>query len=195
MADIEALNESIMNIIGDFYDEYSAVESVDHATRCANLEPGSPAPKKGGIKLTDNLQHINAYGYQAEEKIRSLCESERSSVLASMSEAPSDDAVRMMQAISMRDSVSQADLDAFNNRYGSNYQARKFVADQVKKRKIGTTTEDPCDEALRLIEHAQSVGESSVKPHTLNDKDSIGQAARRAMVKDQLYGTGLFSML
>ena len=196
MADIEALNESVMSAITDFFDEYAAVESVDYATRCSNLEPGTPVPAKGGVHITENKQHIDAYGYQAGEKIRAMCDEQRSGILDQMSVPPSDDALRMMQTISLRGaSVTETELHALADKYGDNYQVRRFLSDQMKERKLGPATEDTLDEQLKRIDHAQRVGESNVKAYKLGKKDSLGQAAQLSMIKEQLYGTGLFAML
>ena len=194
MADIEALNESVMNTITDFFDEYSAVESVDYSTRCANLKPGTPVPAKGGVHITENRQHIDAYGYQAGEKIKAMCDEQRSGILESMSTPPSDDALRMMQTISLRgNSVTKTELCALADKYGDNYQVRRFVSDQMKERKLGGATEDPLDQQLKQIEHAQRVGEKNVKAYNLEEKNAIGRSSRLAMIKEQLYGTGIFA--
>lgn len=191
-ADINELNDAVLEVITDFSDEYEATESVDYASRCSMLKEGATVPAKGGIKLTENVEHIGNYGYAAEERIRDLCDAQRRSVLDSMSDAPSEEALRMMQSISLRENgVSKSELEALASKYGSCYQVRRFVADQMLKRELGIPKEDECDKALRLIDHAEEVGVSSVSPREVGKK-TYGKAARLAIIRQQLRGEGLF---
>lgn len=190
---IPDLNASVMEIVTDFSEEYEATESVDHATRCSNLKPGTPIPAKGGIKLTENQQHIESYGFEAAEKIGKLCDMQRDSVLKSMSTPPSDEALRMMQSISLRsEGVTVDELDALSAKYGSNYQVRKFLASEMRTRELGYPSADECDTALRQIEHARSVGLKGVKASRF-DKSTMSKASRLAVLKQELNGEGLFA--
>lgn len=191
--DIGSLNASVMEIVTDFSDEYEATEAVDHAARCASLKPGTPVPAKGGIKLTDNIHHIQNYSFEAEEKIASLCEGKRASVKATMTDAPSEEAVRMMQAINLRDSVSKTELDALASKYGNNYQVRRFIADQLSRRELAVPDEDECDRDLRLIDHAERVGRESVTRSAV-ERSAFNKAARLSIVRQNLEGTGLFAL-
>lgn len=191
---IPDLNASVMEVVTDFSEEYEATESVDYATRCGMLKPGSRVPDKGGIKLTENQQHIESYSFEAGERIGKLCDMQRDSVLAAMSTAPTDEALRMMQSISLRsDGVTVDELNALSSKYGSNYQVRKFCADQMRTRNLGIPSADECDTALRQIEHARSVGLKSIKPFRI-DRSTMSKASRLALLRQELNGEGLFAL-
>ena len=111
-----------------------------------------------------------------------------------MSEAPSDEALRMMQSISLRErGVSKTELDALSAKYGSCYQVRRFIADQMLKRELGHPAEDELDVALRQIDHAEDVGTESVRPLNMS-RSKMTKAARLAIIKQNLYGEGLFAL-
>ena len=189
---IDNLNSSILDVVTDMENEYEATESVDFATRCANLKPGAPVPAKGGVKLTDNLHHIENYGYAASSRIFDLCDAERTNIKSEMSAAPSEEALRTMQAIGMRSSVSKAELDALADKYGNCYQVRRFVSDQMVKNDLGIPEEDPCDTALKQISRAESIGMNAVDARRIG-YSKTGKAARLAIVKQNLKREGLFS--
>lgn len=191
--DAAELNSTILDIVTDVADEYEATEAVDYAARCAELKPGSTVPKKGGLMLNSNREHFDFYSYDAQEKIKSLCAEKRNRILDEMGESPSQEALRGMQSIILRDDVSKVELDAFASKYGSNYQVRRFVTDQLSKRKLAMPYRDECDAALKAIEHAEEVGLRSVKSRDI-ERAKYGKAARLAIVRDELNGTGLFSL-
>ena len=194
--DISALSESIMAKVTDFADEYDATEAVDYAARIMDLKPGSPLPDRGKIESLENRRHIDNYAYGVSSDIAEICEAERTKLHQQMIAPPDDEALRMMQTISMRgDSINETELDALHDKFGSNYQVRRFVAEQKQKlggEYAGIET-DMVDEALSMIDAVQKIGQNNVRVSTI-EQSPFGKEARLAIIKQELAGDGLFKL-
>ena len=191
--DLNALGKSIMDLLTDFANEYDAVESVDYATRCAALPPGSTVPDKKGIELKENKRHLDNYAYHSSSKIAELCEEQRNVIRDLMCIPPSEEALRMMQAIQMRGGdVGETEVQALSARFGDNYSVRQFIAKHSERSPFEPDYVDEYDAALQSIDQAQQLGQKHMSTFQI-EQSPFGKDSRLAILKQQLEDYGMIA--
>ena len=184
---IDQLNVAIADIVSDYQAELEAVEAVDYSTRCSALEPGSALPAKGGILVNDNIRHIENYGYSGELKAKILCDAAREEVAATMADAPSDEALRAIQSLSLRgDSATPDELGAIAGKYGGSYQVREYLQGVSDKLGYGMQISRREDEMLRRIDLAEDLCCENLRLSAYSRKGGLSPKARLATLKQQL---------
>lgn len=118
--------ERVRGALGKTAKEYRDAIECETAFARAHLQPGQEMPKirvMTGTRRDAFARTVDAIRVDALNAIDELQQAIDDEVTA----APSEEAIRALQALSMRKTVTETELQSFTEKYGDNYQARKVI--------------------------------------------------------------------
>lgn len=163
--------EGIKDAITKTIEEYRGAMDNERAFVSAHLQPGQKMPEiktLTGSRREAFASRVEGFRMEAMAELQAL----RDAVDAEVTEPPTDEAIRALRVLKMRDNVSGAEVSAFLRRYGDNYQVRHALeggdlfdgseVDELLDR-IGQLERSvmSCTDADALLEGRASVGSLS----------------------------------
>lgn len=120
-------------ILSTFFDEKERITEVDYQKQLQELQPGSVLPARK-IRTTQGRESLrNAYT-QSREALQEAIASAKAS--EGLTKAPSDEALRILNLLSMRTTIDQDEFNQLSEKYGETYLASKAFGEIAAKHKL-----------------------------------------------------------
>ena len=158
---MSSTNKELKALIDEFNQDFKISSEASRKEVLSNLKSGERAPESGRIYGGNNREEFNNRAGQYAARATALIQKEIDKVNDAMTEAPSDDAVRALTVVGMRDNVSREEFEALYNKYGDNYQSAKAIINLASKQQI-------------YFEHAPL-------EKRLEDLEGLGRSLRRSL--------------
>lgn len=129
-------NKELKALIDEFNQDFKISSEASRSEVLKSLRGGEKAPESGKIYGDSNREEFNSRAAEYRAKASELVQKEIDKVNDAMTEAPSDDAVRALTVVGMRDNVSREEFEALFNKYGDNYQSAKTIINLASKQKV-----------------------------------------------------------
>lgn len=185
MSDLIELKGRLKKTYHSFVDEYQRSVEASYQKQVAMLRTGEMTPKVKRLVGDDRTAFEERARYYRTETEKIIKDAE-DSIKDVLSEAPSTEAVNYVSMMSMRGDLTQADIDAAIEKYGSNYSAYSAIASIGRKQPIKLhTAPHEVDRARDFIKLAGPICSSMTLEKAENGGATIGRASFYDMSIDQ----------
>lgn len=133
--DIRKLQKEIGELQKEFSVAFNKRAEASRVEKLQSLAPGEMVPASGKIYGEDHRKRFEEQAAEIRHKGFDLIDKARSEINRDISAAPSADAVNALSMLALRSDVSQEEIDALLDSYGSNYQTYKAIRDVAGKHK------------------------------------------------------------
>lgn len=166
-------NKELKALIDEFNQDFKISSEASRNEALRRLNGGEKAPASGRIYGEQNREEFKSRAREYAAKASALVQAEIDKLNDKMTEAPTDDAVRALTVVGMRDNVSREEFEALLNRYGNNYQSEKTIINLAAKNKIYFDRE-PLEQKLDDLE---GLGRSLRSTLTLSSAEEHADSA------------------
>lgn len=153
---LHAYKNQMLEAISTAQSKINSLRDKDFEAAKQQLKAGEAAPSK---QIT-NTAALKSICSNYNEEIKRIAQTARGKL--PYSEAPSEEAVRTLQLVAMRENVSKDELLELQETYGSSYQAAKLIQDIAVKHNIHLAPTDQ-EVARELIDDAEQTALKLIK--------------------------------
>ena len=113
---MSSTNKELKALIAEFNQDFKISSEASRKEVLSNLKSGERAPESGRIYGENNREEFNNRARQYAARATELVQKEIDKVNDAMTEAPTDEAVRALTVVGLRDDVSKEEFDALFER-------------------------------------------------------------------------------
>ena len=148
-------NYSLKQILDKFAAEYSAAAEASRVALMQSSRGGDLVPEPGHLYGNESKAAFDKVTQEYRQQADEILDEQVSALHAKMAEAPTQEAVRVVQMLQLRDELTSDEVDALLRTYGSNVQAYKAIASVASAHKIHVPP-CPLDEEMKALQDLQT---------------------------------------
>lgn len=183
---VDILASNLKSIVRDFASDFEKIRARDEARVRARLQPGDYMPgrlSRNGFFTVEARDEARSAATAATAEARRLIEAERARASAALSEPPSPDALRAIEALKLNPALDEATVTSAMERYGSNALAAAAIRGVAAESRIHVRP--PADSAADVLD---KVAELEKFAYRTLDADGMASAAFSPMVEAATFG-------
>lgn len=148
----KSLNEQLKKIIDDFMKEYERAKENSWSAYVRDLPVNGTVPGRDTIIRAEDRTAFTETCARYYETGENIILKARDIVLEELTKAPTEEAVRTVEMLKLRDNISEAELAALMDKYGDNPQTYNAIRSIALKQKIYIFEENEHEDRLKKID-------------------------------------------
>lgn len=143
-------NYNLKQILDRFAAEYNAVAEKSRIELMQSSKGGGLIPEPGHLYGNEAKAAFDAKAREYQQQVDEILDEQTAALRAKMAEAPTPEAVRVVQMLQLRDDLTTDEVGELLRTYGGNAQSYKAIASVAAARKVRVP---PCprDEELKAL--------------------------------------------
>lgn len=181
------IKNELKTIVHAFADNYKSAAQRSWEEQVKRLGPGTTSPQLGRFFTVEERGKFDDFAAGQREKLRRAVSGVSAEIDKMRTEAPSSEAVNAITMLGMRSSISEDELYAAADRYGSNYMAYKAIRDIGAKNKIFIPEKHAADRMADGLSSVDRIAADMITSTAENGRWSAGYLAMVDMTIDDAF--------
>ena len=145
---IQQANYRLKNIIDQFGKDYETACAASLQAFVASSKGGDMLPMPGHIYGNDHKERFEAHCRDVENEAVSIVEEQEAVLSNKLTEAPTADAVNIVQMLALRDDLTEEEVNNLLAKYGDNVQTFKAIVSVAASKGLHNRWTCPQEEKL-----------------------------------------------
>lgn len=158
-------NYSLKQTLDKFAAEYNAAAEASRITLMQSGQAGGLIPEPGHLYGNEAKAAFDAKAREYQQQADTILDTQVAALRARMAEAPTQEAVRVVQMLQLRNEMTPGEVDELLKAYGSNAQTYKSIASVAAAHKVHVTP-CPLDEELKTLLNLQTSLRNTLTTHS-----------------------------
>lgn len=159
------VNYRLKQILDKFAAEYNAAAETSRIALMQSGQAGGLIPEPGHLYGNEAKAAFDAKAREYQQQADTILDTQAAALRAKMAEAPTQEAVRVVQMLQLRDNLAADEVSELLRTYGSNAQAYKAIASVAAACKVHVPP-CPLDEELKSLQDLRDSLHSTLTTHS-----------------------------
>lgn len=158
-------NYRLKQILDKFAAEYNAAAEASRVALMQSGQAGGLIPEPGHLYGNEAKAAFDAKAREYQQQADAILDTQASAIRAQIAAAPTQEAVRVVQMLQLRDELSADEVSELLRTYGGNAQSYKAIASVAAARKVRVPP-CPLDEELKALLEFQASLRNTLTTHS-----------------------------